>query len=159
MKLRLHPAALLALAFLAPTAFLPAADPTQGPVDLALTFRSPVSGADQPYRLYLPTAYDGKASVPLFIALHGTTGDHNKYFDHETYGSRIYQHHSAREYSIATASHNLTRNDTMYVSDRRKVPFQHLDLNVLSSAWFYIEKCGGKIESPPPSRLTDAATQ
>jgi hypothetical protein len=63
----------------------------------------------------------------------------------------------SREYTIATASHNLTRTDTMYVTDRRKVPFQHLDLNVVSSAWHYIEKCGGKIESKRDGRVTDAA--
>jgi hypothetical protein len=34
--------------------------PTSGPADLAPTFRSPVNGTDQPYRLYLPTAHDGR---------------------------------------------------------------------------------------------------
>src|SRR5215204_535179 len=93
MKPRLQPATFLVFTVLAfaPAALLSAADPTRGPADLALTFRSPISGADQPYRLYLPTAYDGKTAVPLFIALHGTSGDHNKYFDHETYGSGIYK--------------------------------------------------------------------
>jgi pimeloyl-ACP methyl ester carboxylesterase len=73
-----------------------AADLTQGPADLALTFRSPVSGANQPYRLCLPTAHDGKTSVPLFIALHGTNGDHNKYLDHPTYGAGIYKREAER---------------------------------------------------------------
>ncbi|MDP1588833.1 MAG: 5'-nucleotidase C-terminal domain-containing protein, partial [Prosthecobacter sp.] len=45
----------------------------------------------QPYRLYLPSAYDGKTVLPLLVALHGTGGDQNKYFDHETYGSGIYK--------------------------------------------------------------------
>ncbi|MDA0744980.1 MAG: 5'-nucleotidase C-terminal domain-containing protein [bacterium] len=62
-----------------------------GPQDLALTYRSTVDGSDQPYRLYLPSAYDGKRRVPLFIAMHGTGGDQNKYFDHPDYGDGAYK--------------------------------------------------------------------
>lgn len=67
-----------------------AADPAHGPADLALTFRSPASGQDQPYRIYLPSAYDGKTPLPLLIAMHGTGGNHNKYFDDPTYANGIY---------------------------------------------------------------------
>jgi hypothetical protein len=63
----------------------------------------------------------------------------------------------AREYSSVTASHNLTRTDTMHVADRGKIPFELLDLNVITAAWRYIEKCGGKIESRPDGRVIDAA--
>ena len=62
-----------------------------GPADLALTFASPLDGSPQPYRLYLPTAYDGTREVPLLLALHGTGGDQNKYFDHPTYGDGLYK--------------------------------------------------------------------
>jgi len=31
----------------------------RGPRDLTLAFRSEISGQDQAYRLYLPSAYDG----------------------------------------------------------------------------------------------------
>ena len=62
-----------------------------GPADLALTFASPLDGSPQPYRLYLPTAYDGTREVPLLLALHGTGGDQNKYFDHPTYGDGLYR--------------------------------------------------------------------
>lgn len=68
-----------------------AADPARGPADLALTFRSPASGRDQPFRLYLPSGYDGQKPMPLLVALHGTSGDHNKYFDHPAYGDGIYR--------------------------------------------------------------------
>jgi poly(3-hydroxybutyrate) depolymerase len=68
-----------------------AADPARGPADLALTFRSPASGRDQPFRLYLPSGYDGQKPMPLLVALHGTGGDHNKYFDHPAYGDGIYR--------------------------------------------------------------------
>ena len=67
------------------------ADEVAGPCDLALEFVSPFDGASQPYRLYLPTAYDGQTALPLLVALHGTGGDQNKYFDHETYQHGIYK--------------------------------------------------------------------
>jgi len=67
-----------------------AADPIRTPADLPLTYRSEVDGSTQPYRVYLPSAYDGKRRLPLFVALHGTGGDQNKYFDHPTYGNGIY---------------------------------------------------------------------
>ncbi|HBJ86245.1 MAG TPA: hypothetical protein DDZ88_20750 [Verrucomicrobiales bacterium] len=66
-------------------------DDVKGPQDLALTFTSPFDGSAQPCRLYLPSAYDGKTALPLLLALHGTGGDQNKYFDHETYGGGIYK--------------------------------------------------------------------
>uniref|UniRef100_A0A0A6YVN5 LC-Est1C n=2 Tax=uncultured organism TaxID=155900 RepID=A0A0A6YVN5_9ZZZZ len=34
-----------------------------------------------PYRLYVPTTYDGTKAFPLVIALHGMGGDENSYFD------------------------------------------------------------------------------
>lgn len=67
------------------------AEPPRGPADLSLTFTSPFDGSDQPYRLYLPSAYDGSRPLPLLVALHGTGGDHTKYFDHETYHRGIYK--------------------------------------------------------------------
>lgn len=67
------------------------AEPARGPADLSLTFTSPFDGSEQPYRLYLPSAYDGSRPMPLLVALHGTGGDHNKYFDHEAYRGGIYK--------------------------------------------------------------------
>ena len=66
-------------------------DSVVGPQDLALTYVSEVDGSSQPYRLYLPSAYDGKQPVPLLIALHGTGGDQNKYFDHPAYQNGLYK--------------------------------------------------------------------
>lgn len=68
-----------------------AALPERGPADLALSFRSPYDDSEQPYRLYLPTAYDGRRAVPLLLAMHGTGGDQNKYFDHKDYQHGIYR--------------------------------------------------------------------
>lgn len=68
-----------------------AADPTAGPADVTLEFTSPFDGSQQPYRVYLPSAYDGKSDFPMLVTLHGTGGDQDKYFDHEVYHSGIYK--------------------------------------------------------------------
>ncbi len=52
--------------------------------DLHLTFRSTVDDTEQPYRLYVPSAYDGKTLRPLVVALHGTGGTEATMF--EKYG-------------------------------------------------------------------------
>lgn len=49
--------------------------------DLALTFRSAIDGTEQPYRLYIPGAYDGTRPFPLVFALHGTGGNQNTLLD------------------------------------------------------------------------------
>ncbi len=63
----------------------------QGPADLALTHRSPADGTDQPFRLFLPRAYDGQTPLPLLIVLHGTGGSQDTYFDHPSHGGGLYQ--------------------------------------------------------------------
>jgi predicted esterase len=49
--------------------------------DLRLSYRSAIDDTDQPYRLYVPTLYDGKTPLPLVIALHGTSGNESTLFD------------------------------------------------------------------------------
>lgn len=66
-------------------------EPIVGPVDLALSCPNAEYSDPQPYRLFLPSQYDGTTKVPLLVALHGTGGNHNKYFDHPGYGEGIYQ--------------------------------------------------------------------
>jgi len=68
-----------------------AQEPIKGPRDLALVFPSPFDGSGQPCRLYLPSSYDGRHAMPLLVALHGTGGDQNKYFDHKDYHAGIYK--------------------------------------------------------------------
>ena len=36
-----------------------------------------------PYRVYVPSAWDGKKQLPLMFVLHGNTRDHNFYFDRD----------------------------------------------------------------------------
>lgn len=43
----------------------------------------------QPYRLFIPSSYDGTKPFPLIIALHGMGGDENSYF--EEYGSGAFK--------------------------------------------------------------------
>jgi poly(3-hydroxybutyrate) depolymerase len=39
------------------------------------------AGKDEPYRLYVPTSWDGKAKLPLVMFLHGSGADENSYVD------------------------------------------------------------------------------
>ena len=53
--------------------------------DLKLSYRSQLDGTVQPYRVYLPAAYDGSKPFPLVIALHGTGGNENTLLDDPRY--------------------------------------------------------------------------
>jgi len=87
-------------------------DTIRGPRDLALTYRSRIDDTDRPYRLYLPSAYDGKRQLPLFIALHGTGGDQNKYFDHPAYNNGVYKKEAEKRGIIVVCPHG--RGTTEY---------------------------------------------
>jgi len=54
--------------------------------DLRQAYRSTVDQTLQPYRVYVPTAYLGKA-LPLVVALHGMGGDETSMI--ESYGGRL----------------------------------------------------------------------
>ena len=41
------------------------------------------AGEIMPYRVYVPTNWDGKKQLPMIFVLHGTTRDHNFYFDRD----------------------------------------------------------------------------
>jgi poly(3-hydroxybutyrate) depolymerase len=41
------------------------------------------AGEIMPYRVYVPGNWDGKKQLPLMFVLHGTTRDHNFYFDRD----------------------------------------------------------------------------
>lgn len=49
--------------------------------DFRKAYRSKLDGTLQPYRIYVPSSYDGSKPYPLIIALHGMGGDENSYFD------------------------------------------------------------------------------
>ncbi len=39
------------------------------------------AGSEVPYRIYVPSRYDGKTKLPLMVALHGAGGTHNTLMD------------------------------------------------------------------------------
>ena len=49
--------------------------------DFKKAYRSKVDNTLQPYRIFVPAAYDKAKAHPLIIALHGMGGDENSYFD------------------------------------------------------------------------------
>ncbi len=82
---------------------MPTLNPIQPPADLALTYRSPADGTDQPFRLFLPSAYTGKTPLPLLIVLHGTSGNQDTYFDNPNHGEGLYKK-LADEHSLMVVS-------------------------------------------------------
>src|SRR5271165_1767867 len=49
--------------------------------DFRKAYRSAVDNTLQPYRIFIPAAYDGSKPTPLVVALHGMGGDENSMFD------------------------------------------------------------------------------
>ncbi len=49
--------------------------------DMRRTYRFPGTGAEIPYRLYVPNSWDGKAKLPLILMLHGGGSNENQYLD------------------------------------------------------------------------------
>ena len=49
--------------------------------DLRKAYRSAVDRTLQPYRIFIPSSYDGSRPTPLVVALHGMGGDENSMFD------------------------------------------------------------------------------
>ena len=49
--------------------------------DLHRKYHFAAANADMPYRLYVPTSWDGKSKLPLVVMLHGAGSDQNWYLD------------------------------------------------------------------------------
>jgi len=49
--------------------------------DLHRKYHFSAANADMPYRLYVPTTWDGKSRLPLVVILHGAGSDENRYLD------------------------------------------------------------------------------
>ncbi len=49
--------------------------------DLHRKYHFAAANADMPYRLYVPTSWDGKSQLPLVVMLHGAGSDENRYVD------------------------------------------------------------------------------
>ena len=76
-----------------------------GPVDLALEYKSPADDTNQPFRLFLPSAYDGVTPLPLLIVLHGSSGTQDTYFDQESYGVGLYKRLADERNMIVLSPH------------------------------------------------------
>jgi len=50
------------------------------PGDRERHYTSNLTGRIEPYRLLVPTCWDGKAKLPLVVLLHGSNGDHHRPF-------------------------------------------------------------------------------
>jgi predicted esterase len=57
--------------------------------DLQKSYRSAVDSSLQPYRIFIPSSYDGRKPYPLIMLLHGMGGDENSMFD--LYGSGAFE--------------------------------------------------------------------
>jgi len=55
--------------------------------DFRKAYRSRVDSTLQPYRVYVPSSYNGSKTFPLIIALHGMGGDENSIFDQYANGA------------------------------------------------------------------------
>jgi len=49
--------------------------------DIHRKYHFPAADADMPFRLYVPTSWDGKSELPLIVFLHGAGSDENWYLD------------------------------------------------------------------------------
>src|SRR5436190_1578874 len=65
--------------------------------DVRLSYVSALDGTEQPYRVYVPAAHDGRRPLPLVFALHGTGGNEATLFDEPNYQQgalrRAAEHH------------------------------------------------------------------
>jgi predicted peptidase len=59
----------------------PALPGWQAKGDLHRTYRFPGTETDLPYRVYVPTTWDGKAKLPLVLMLHGGGSNESQYLD------------------------------------------------------------------------------
>jgi predicted esterase len=57
--------------------------------DIQKSYRSAVDNSLQPYRLFIPSSYDGRKPYPLIMLLHGMGGDENSMFD--SYGNGAFE--------------------------------------------------------------------
>jgi predicted peptidase len=49
--------------------------------DQRRTYRFPGTGTEIPYRIYVPTTWDGKSKLPLVLMLHGAGSNESRYLD------------------------------------------------------------------------------
>jgi pimeloyl-ACP methyl ester carboxylesterase len=65
----------------AKTVAVPGAPQWQAKGDQRRTYRFPGTETEVPYRLYVPTTWDGKSKLPLIVMLHGGGANESQYLD------------------------------------------------------------------------------
>ena len=55
--------------------------PRRATGDQHRTYVFAATGAQMPYRVYVPTTWDGKAALPIILMLHGAGANENSYMD------------------------------------------------------------------------------
>jgi predicted esterase len=82
--------------------------------DLKKAYLSKVDDTLQPYRVFVPSSYDGSKPFPLVIALHGMGGDENSYF--EAYNKGAFKI-EAENHGYIIACPKGRKPTSMYVGD------------------------------------------
>ncbi len=75
------PAVIASAQTLAKSLSNPSGSQWQAKGDQHRKYRNAETNADEPYRLYVPTNWDGKAQLPLVMFLHGSGSNENSYID------------------------------------------------------------------------------
>jgi predicted esterase len=85
--------------------------------DFRRAYLSKVDNTLQPFRVFVPSGYDGSKPYPLVIALHGMGGDENSYF--EAYGKGAFTAEAER-HGYIVACPKGRKPASMYVGDAER---------------------------------------
>ena len=85
--------------------------------DFKRAYLSKVDNTLQPYRVYVPSSYDGTKPYPLVIALHGMGGDENSYF--EGYNKGAFRT-EAENHNYIVACPKGRKPTSMYMGDAER---------------------------------------
>jgi predicted esterase len=85
--------------------------------DFRKAYLSKVDSTYQPYRVFVPSGYDGAKTFPLVIALHGMGGDENSYFD--SYSNGLFKEEAER-HGYLVACPKGRKPASMYIGDAER---------------------------------------
>ncbi|HKS42948.1 MAG TPA: prolyl oligopeptidase family serine peptidase [Blastocatellia bacterium] len=85
--------------------------------DFRKAYLSKVDNTLQPFRVFVPSSYDGTKPYPLVIALHGMGGDENSYFD--AYGKGAFTS-EAEKHGYIVACPKGRKPASMYTGDAER---------------------------------------
>jgi predicted esterase len=85
--------------------------------DFRKAYLSKVDNTLQPFRVFVPSSYDGTKAYPLVIALHGMGGDENSYF--EAYGKGAFTS-EAEKHGYIVACPKGRKPASMYTGDAER---------------------------------------